>query len=54
MFARVYLSLPVLLVNHDDKKCITANGQVIINFDADNICHIAITHFVQKIFVSHP
>ena len=35
---------------NDDNKCITANGQTLINVGADNICQVTIIHYAQFIF----
>ena len=55
-FCAVHLSLPLLLANDltvshsiDNNKCITANGQTIINVGTHDICHVAIIHFMQKL-----
>ena len=34
------------LIFNDDDKCITANGQPIINVCVYNICQVVIIHFV--------
>ena len=36
------------LIFHDN-KCITANGQMIINYGADKICQVLNIHFAQKL-----
>ena len=43
--AQDYSSLPLF---HDDDKCITASGQVILHILVP-ICQVAIIHFAQKI-----
>ena len=37
------------LITVDDNTCITANGKLITNGGADNICRVTIIHFVHKI-----
>ena len=36
------------LIFHNDSKRVTANGQIMINVSTSKICHVTITHFVQK------
>ena len=36
------------LTFHDDNKCITANGQMMINVGLNKICYITIIYFVHK------
>ena len=38
---------------HDDNKCITANGQMIIYVGANYICHVTIIQFAQKVYGKH-
>ena len=37
-----------ILIFHDNNKCITANGQTILNVATDKICHVMIILFMQK------
>ena len=38
------------LITVDDNTCITANGKLITNVGAENICLVTMTHFVDKNF----
>ena len=41
------------LIFHDNIKCITANGHMIIfTYAGANYCHVTIIHFVQDFFRS--
>ena len=41
-----------ILTFHDDNKCITANGQMMINDDANKIYHVTIIHLRTNFFSS--
>ena len=38
------------LIIVDDNTCIKANGKLITNVSANNICRVTIIHFAPKIF----
>ena len=38
-------------ISHDDNKCITANGQMMINNDANKIYHVTIIHLRTNFLV---